>query len=94
MFYFFHLKKLANTTRIQALFRITTEGIPPLKKPSQWSTNFQDFLKQTVTQDPKHRPSAAQLLSVSKLGDIKTNGLIFYSQSILLFKVQRMTMLN
>lgn len=49
----------------QALFRITTEGIPPLKEPSKWSTNFRDFLKQTVIQDPKHRPSASQLLSVS-----------------------------
>lgn len=47
---------------IRALFRITTEGIPPLKEPGKWSSNFKDFLAKTVIQDPKQRPSAQDLL--------------------------------
>jgi len=47
---------------VRALFRITTEGIPPLKEPNRWSDPFKDFLKQTVTRDPAARPSAAALL--------------------------------
>lgn len=47
---------------IRALFRITTEGIPPLKEPQKWTAPFKDFLAQTVIQDPKQRPSAEQLL--------------------------------
>ena len=43
----------------QALFRITTEGIPPLKEPNRWSDPFKDFLKQTVTRDPAARHQSA-----------------------------------
>ena len=48
--------------REQALFRITTEGLPPLKEPNKWSSDFKDFLKQATTQDPSLRPSASELL--------------------------------
>lgn len=47
---------------IRALFRITTEGLPPLKEPNKWSDDFKSFLKLTVTQDPENRPTATELL--------------------------------
>eukprot|EP00339_Tiarina_fusa_P010150 CAMPEP_0117038668 /NCGR_PEP_ID=MMETSP0472-20121206/27192_1 /TAXON_ID=693140 ORGANISM="Tiarina fusus, Strain LIS" /NCGR_SAMPLE_ID=MMETSP0472 /ASSEMBLY_ACC=CAM_ASM_000603 /LENGTH=464 /DNA_ID=CAMNT_0004748955 /DNA_START=19 /DNA_END=1413 /DNA_ORIENTATION=- len=47
---------------VRALFRIVTEGLPPLKQPGRWSNDFKDFHKQITTVDPNSRPTAAQLL--------------------------------
>jgi len=46
----------------KALFRIVTEGLPPLKQPGKWSNEFKSFHKQITTVDPEARPTAAELL--------------------------------
>jgi len=47
---------------IKALFKITTKGIPPLKEPHAWSSDFRDFLRQMTIIDANARPTARQLL--------------------------------
>ncbi len=46
----------------QALFLITTKGIPDLKEPDAWSAEFKDFLKQCIVKEPAQRPEGKQLL--------------------------------
>jgi serine/threonine protein kinase len=48
----------------QALFLITTKGIPDLKEPSKWSQHFQNFVSLTLEKDPSARPDANELLKV------------------------------
>jgi len=47
---------------LQALFFITTKGIPGLRQPDLWSENFISFLNQCLDIDFEKRPSSAQLL--------------------------------
>jgi len=47
---------------IRALFKITTEGLPPLKQQDKWTPEFRDFLAKCVTRDADKRPNAEQLL--------------------------------
>lgn len=47
---------------IRALFKITTEGIPPLKEPEKWSPEMREFLELCVIKDPEHRKDAFELL--------------------------------
>jgi len=47
---------------LRALYMITTQGIPDLENPDQWSRDFKDFIKQCVQKDPSLRPTASQLL--------------------------------
>jgi len=47
---------------LRALFFITTKGIPGLKFPEKWSSEFSDFMNQCLTVDFTIRPAAANLL--------------------------------
>jgi len=47
---------------LRALFLITTKGIPPLKEPTKWSNDFNDFFSKCTAKDPDRRPDAATLL--------------------------------
>jgi hypothetical protein len=46
----------------KALFLITTQGAPPLKKPKQWSDNFKHFLSCCLQIDPEKRLPSIELL--------------------------------
>jgi hypothetical protein len=48
----------------QALQRIFSEGIPPLKDPGRWSAAFQHFQELCFYREPEKRPSANELLRV------------------------------
>jgi len=47
---------------LQALFFITTKGIPGLRQPDLWSENFLNFLSQCLDIDIEKRPTSKQLL--------------------------------
>eukprot|EP01121_Diplochlamys_sp_Union-15-3_P002769 TRINITY_DN1255_c0_g2_i2.p1 TRINITY_DN1255_c0_g2~~TRINITY_DN1255_c0_g2_i2.p1 ORF type:complete len:238 (+),score=41.19 TRINITY_DN1255_c0_g2_i2:243-956(+) len=47
---------------LRALFLITTKGIPDLKKPSDWSAEFRDFVRLCLQNDVDSRADAATLL--------------------------------
>jgi len=47
---------------LRALFLITTKGIPGLKQPDIWSSEFSDFISQCLKKDPVERPDAEVLL--------------------------------
>jgi len=47
---------------LRALFLITTKGIPPLKEPEKWSSDFQDFVNQCLIKEVDDRPGAEELL--------------------------------
>lgn len=47
---------------LRALFLITTKGIPGLKHPEKWSTEFKDFVAQCLEKESENRPTADQLL--------------------------------
>jgi len=47
---------------LRALFLITTKGIPGLKHPEKWTTEFKDFVAQCLEKDAENRPTADQLL--------------------------------
>jgi serine/threonine protein kinase len=68
----------------KALFLISTEGAPPLKKPKQWSEEFRNFLSLCLVRDPRKRISAIELLQVTAALHCIT--LILYSQHSLLLK--------
>jgi len=46
---------------LRALFMITTQGIPDLKHPEQWSQDFRDFVKVCLQEEPGNRPSSIEL---------------------------------
>jgi len=50
-------------TPLRALFMITTKGIPPLKNPDKWSTDFRSFVSVCLGTSPKDRPTSTQLLA-------------------------------
>ena len=68
----------------KALFRIVTEGLPPLKQPGKWSNEFKSFHKQITTVDPEARPTAAELLRVSNNNESKQQ----YSHKAASFYIQ------
>jgi len=47
---------------LRALFLITTKGIPPLKDPSKWSSDFHDFFAKCLEKDVEKRPDTIELL--------------------------------
>ena len=47
---------------IRALFMITTQGIPPLKQPAAWSTDFKNFIALCVDRNQESRPDSTSLL--------------------------------
>lgn len=53
---------LLNETPIRAMFLIATRGPPKLRKESEWSTDFRDFLAKSTTIDPAERWSASEML--------------------------------
>eukprot|EP01119_Soliformovum_irregulare_P006316 TRINITY_DN1818_c0_g1_i1.p1 TRINITY_DN1818_c0_g1~~TRINITY_DN1818_c0_g1_i1.p1 ORF type:complete len:1116 (+),score=413.02 TRINITY_DN1818_c0_g1_i1:146-3493(+) len=46
---------------LRALFMITTQGIPDLKEPHIWSSEFRDFVKICLNIEPSLRPTPSQL---------------------------------
>jgi len=46
----------------KALYLISTQGAPPLKKPKQWSENFKHFLSLCLVKDSHQRVDAIELL--------------------------------
>lgn len=64
---------------LRALFLITTKGIPGLKHPEKWSTEFKDFVAQCLEKEAENRPTADQLLFhpfIVKYADIPESNLI------------------
>jgi len=49
-------------SQAKALFLISTQGAPNLKKPKNFSSEFKQFLSLCVTKEPAKRPSAIELL--------------------------------
>lgn len=47
---------------LRALFLITTKGIPNLKEPENWSTDFQDFIAKSLIKEVADRPTADELI--------------------------------
>jgi len=47
---------------LRALFFITTKGIPGLKCPEKWSSEFYDFLNKSLSVEFKDRPSSEAIL--------------------------------
>jgi len=47
---------------LRALFLITTKGIPPLKAPQNWSSDFNDFFAKCLEKDPEKRKDSTELL--------------------------------
>jgi serine/threonine protein kinase len=52
---------------IRALFLITTKGIPSLKSPGSWSSDFKAYVEWILNLEPSSRPDATQLLRHSFL---------------------------
>lgn len=50
---------------LQALFLITTKGIPDLKEPQKWSADFRSFVAMCLNKEVEDRPDAMALLKVS-----------------------------
>jgi serine/threonine protein kinase len=48
----------------KALFLISTQGAPPLKKPKKWSKHFHSFLGACLNMDPNLRIDTIELLQV------------------------------
>jgi hypothetical protein len=64
---------------LRALFLITTKGIPGLKHPEKWSTEFKDFVSQCLEKDAENRPTADQLLFhpfIVKYADLGESNLV------------------
>jgi len=57
---------------LRALFLITTKGIPPLKEPERFSSNFHDFLKLSIDKNAATRPDATTLLGHPFLQNVCT----------------------
>lgn len=55
---------LTSFSFVQALFLITTQGIPGMKEPHKWSAECKDFLSKCLAKDIGARPDAATLLKV------------------------------
>ena len=51
-----------NLTALQALFLITTKGIPPLKDARKWTTLFRDFVGKCLEKDADNRIESTELL--------------------------------
>ena len=65
---------------LRALFLITTKGIPGLKHPEKWSTEFKDFVAQCLEKDAENRPTAEQLLFhpfIAKYADLPEANLVY-----------------
>ncbi|KYQ92738.1 p21-activated protein kinase [Tieghemostelium lacteum] len=58
---------------VRALFLVTQFGIPDLKQPELWSTEFIDFINLCLNLDDKRRPDAHYLLRHSFLKKSCTN---------------------
>jgi serine/threonine protein kinase len=48
----------------QALFMISTKGVPGLKEKNKWSGEFWNFVSCCTAYDPKLRPQTIELLQV------------------------------
>lgn len=53
-----------NTHPMRVLFMIPRNPPPTLSNPSKWSDKFPSFLAQCLTRDPRHRCTAAEMLTV------------------------------
>jgi serine/threonine protein kinase len=48
----------------QALFLITTKGIPPLKEAKRWSVQFRDFVQHSLEKEGENRPDSIEISRV------------------------------
>lgn len=48
---------------LRALFFITTKGIPELKEPDLWSSEFKNFIYSCLRNNPEERPTCEELLN-------------------------------
>lgn len=46
---------------MKALFEISTKGAPPLKEPTRWSVELQEFLSLCLTYEAELRPTTKEL---------------------------------
>jgi len=68
---------------VRALFLITTKGIPDLKEPNKWSSEFRHFISTCLKVNPNSRPKAIELLKhpfLKKAGSAKQVGEIVASK--------------
>jgi len=68
---------------VRALFLITTKGIPDLKEPNKWSSEFRHFISTCLKVNPNSRPKAIELLKhpfLKKAGSAKQVGDIVASK--------------
>jgi hypothetical protein len=49
---------------LQALFLITTKGIPPLKEAKRWSVQFRDFVQHSLEKEGENRPDSIEISRV------------------------------
>jgi protein-serine/threonine kinase len=61
----FGLQSIHHFVPFQALFLITTKGIPDLKEPHKWSAEFRSFVAMCLNKEVEDRPDAMALLKVS-----------------------------
>lgn len=52
---------------LQALFLITTKGIPPLKEAKRWSVQFRDFVQHALEKEGENRPDSVEISRVIAL---------------------------
>lgn len=53
---------LLHETQMKAMFIIATEGPPQLKRPTEWTSDFHDFIARCTVVDPAERATAAEML--------------------------------
>jgi len=61
---------------VEALVKISTQGIPDLKEPKKWSPELKDFLSKCCVVEPTKRASAEILLKhpfLKKIDDTKVD---------------------
>ncbi|KAF9098394.1 signal transducing kinase of the PAK [Mortierella sp. AM989] len=64
-----------NENPLRALYLIATNGTPSLQNPDKVSTDFTDFLQQSLEVDPEKRPTATELLRhpfITKAHSVRT----------------------
>lgn len=56
-----------NQNPLKALYLIATNGTPTIANPESLSGTFRDYLAKTLEVDADKRPTASELLQVSKV---------------------------
>lgn len=75
-----------NQNPLKALYLIATNGTPTIANPESLSGTFRDYLAKTLEVDADKRPTASELLQVSKVIFLQyrhTDAVVVISASIL-----------